>query len=112
MQLFSPSNVTNEIHRASCRLFDELWDGSPIRQLGIHTSKIVRGDNSKQINLFDMNRYEKLSKLDVAVDMIRERYGENSIVRAVFLDGPIYHMSGGISPEKRKAKYKEGVRDL
>ena len=112
MQLFSPSNITNEIHRAACRLFDELWDGSPIRQLGVHTSKIIRGDANKQINLFDMNRYEKLSKLDVTVDMIRERYGEDSIMRAVFLDGPIYHLSGGISPEKHKAKYAEGIKDL
>ena len=112
MQLLSPSNITNEIHRASCKLFEELWDGFPIRQLGIHTSKIVRGDNIMQLNLFDMNKYEKLSKMDEAVDMIRERYGENSIVRAVFLDGPIYHMAGGISPEKRKAKYKEGIKDL
>jgi DNA polymerase-4 len=112
MQLFSPSNITNEIYRAASRLFDELWDGSPIRQLGVHTSKIIRGDSSKQINIFDMNRYEKLSKLDVAVDTIRERYGEDSVKRAIFLDGPIYHMSGGISPEKRKAKYREGIGNL
>lgn len=109
MTLFSPSNITNEIHKASCKLFDDLWDGTPIRQLGIHTSKIVRGDVHKQINLFDMNRYEKLSKLDATVDTIRERYGENSIIRAIFLDGPIYHMAGGISPEKRKPKYKDGI---
>jgi DNA polymerase-4 len=112
MQLLSPSNITNEIHRAACRLFDELWDGSPIRQLGVHTSKIVRGDNIMQLNLFDMNRYEKLSRMDEAVDTIRERYGEDSLVRAAFLKGPIYHMSGGISPEKRKARYKEGIQNL
>lgn len=110
MQLFSPSNITNEIHRASCKLFDELWDGSPIRQLGVHTSKIVRGNNCKQINLFDMNRYEKLSKLDVAVDTIREKYGDDSIVRAVFLDGPVYHMSGGVSKEKHRPNYNDGIK--
>lgn len=109
MTLISPSNITNEIHKVSCKLFDELWDGTPIRQLGIHTSKIVSGNIHKQINLFDMNRYEKLSKLDAAVDMIRERYGDDAVIRAIFLDGPIYHMSGGISPEKRKPKYKEGI---
>ena len=106
MQLFSPSNITNEIHKISCKLFDEIWDGTPLRNLGVHTSKIVRGDADKQLNLFDMNRHEKLTKLDSAVDMIRERYGDDSIIRAVFLDGPIYHMSGGISPDKRKPSYK------
>mgnify|MGYP000856163760 CR=1 FL=1 len=106
IQLFSPTNSTNEIHKASCKLFDEFWDGTPIRNLGIHTGKIVQDGDDKQLNLFDMNCYEKLSRLDLAVDSIRERYGEDSIIRAVFLDGPIYHMSGGISPEKRKPNYK------
>jgi len=109
MTLISPTNITNEIYKASCRLFDQLWDGTPVRQLGIHTSKIVCGETYKQINLFDMNRYEKLSRLDETVDEIRERYGDDAVMRAIFLDGPIYHMAGGISPEKRKPKYKEGV---
>ena len=109
MTLISPTNITNEIHKAACKLFDRLWDGTPIRHLGIHTSKIVRGEVYKQINLFDMNRYEKLSRLDAVVDTIRERYGEDSVKRAIFLKGPVYHMAGGISPEKRKPKYKEGI---
>ena len=110
MQLFSPSDITNEIHRASCKLFDQLWDGSPIRQLGIHTSKIVRGNTEKQINLFDMNRYEKQAKLDIAVDTIREKYGDDSIIRAIFLDGPVYHMSGGVSKEKHRPNYNDGIK--
>ncbi|NLJ97174.1 MAG: DNA polymerase IV [Clostridiales bacterium] len=110
MQLFSPSNITNEIHKVSCKLFDQLWDGSPIRQLGVHTSKIVRWSTEKQINLFDMNRYEKQAKLDIAVDTIREKYGDDSIIRAIFLDGPIYHMSGGISKEKHRPNYNDGIR--
>lgn len=109
MTLISPSNITNEIFKASCKLFDQLWDGTPIRQLGIYTSKIVRGESYKQINLFDMNRYEKLSRLDETVDAIRERYGEDSVMRAIFLNGPIYHMAGGISTRKTKPKYQEGI---
>ncbi|HKL99398.1 MAG TPA: DNA polymerase IV [Mobilitalea sp.] len=110
MTLFSATNTTNEIHRAACCLFDELWDGAPIRNLGIHTSKVVSGDSLRQINLFDMNRYERLSKLDRAVDTVRQRYGEDSIMRAIFLKNSIYHMSGGIPPEKRKPNYREGIK--
>lgn len=110
MTLLSPTNTTLEIHRAACRLFDELWDGKALRNLGVHTSKVVGGDSAKQFNLFDMNRFERLSKLDTAVDSIRKRYGDNSIMRAVFLNKQIYHMSGGISPEKRKPNYKEGIK--
>lgn len=110
MTLLSATNTTNEIHRAACRLFDELWDGSPIRNLGIHTSKVVSGTSIRQINLFDMNCYERMSKLDTAVDKVRDRYGDDSIMRAVFLNNPIYHMAGGIPPEKRKPDYGEGIK--
>ena len=110
MTLFSATNTTNEIHRAACILFDELWDGTPIRHLGVHTSKVVSGDSLRQLNLFDMNRYEKLSKLDAVVDVVRERFGDDAIMRAIFLNNNVYHMAGGISPEKRKPNYKEGIK--
>jgi len=109
MTLLSATNTTNEIHRAACRLFDELWDGSPIRNLGIHTSKVVSQSSLRQFNLFDMNRYERFSKLDTAVDQVRERYGDDSVMRAIFLNNPIYHMAGGIPPEKRKPNYGERI---
>ena len=107
--LFTATNTTTEIYRAACEAFDESWNGQPIRHIGIHTSKLRDEDDYRQINLFDMNQYEKLIKLDRAVDCIRRRYGDDSIMRAAFLGGQIYHMSGGINPEKRKPKY-EGVR--
>jgi DNA polymerase-4 len=110
LTLLSATNTTNEIHKAACRLFDELWDGSPIRNLGIHTSKVVSGASIRQINLFDMNRYERLSKLDTVVDQVRERYGDDAIMRAIFLNNPVYHMAGGIGPEKRKPNYGEGTK--
>lgn len=110
MTLLSATNTTNELHKAACRLFDELWDGSPIRNLGIHTSKVVSGTSLPQINLFDMNRYEQFPKLDMVVDQVRDRYGDDSIMRAIFLNNPIYHMAGGIPPEKRKPNYGEGIK--
>jgi DNA polymerase-4 len=110
MTLISPTNVTNEIHRTACRLFDELWDGTPVRNLGIHTSKVVSEGFTRQLNLFDMNRYDKLARLDKLVDEVRGRYGDDSIMRAVFLNNRIYHMAGGIAPEKRKPNYKEGIK--
>ena len=111
MTLYSASNTTNEIHRAASRLFDELWDGTPIRNLGIHTSKVVAETSIRQLNLFDMNSYEKLSKLDTVVDTVREKYGDDSIMRAIFLNNPIYHMSGGIPPEKRKPNYGDNIKE-
>jgi DNA polymerase-4 len=111
LTLLSATNTTNEIHRAACQLFDELWEGSPIRNLGIHTSKVVSATSIRQMNLFDMDRYERLSKLDAVVDTVRERYGDDLIMRAVFLNNPIYHMAGGIPPEKRKPSYGTGIEE-
>lgn len=108
LTMFTPTNTTTEIYQAACRAFDECWNGEPMRHIGIHTSKIRENDSNRQLDLFTMNRYEKLMKLDRAVDCIRRRYGDDSVMRAAFLGTRIYHMSGGICPEKRKPKY-EGV---
>ena len=110
LTLFAPTNITNEIHKAACQLLDELWDGrTPIRNLGIHTSKIVPATSVRQLNLFDTNNYEHLLAMDNTIDKIRDRYGRDSVMRAVFINNPIYHMSGGISIDKRKPDYGGGI---
>lgn len=107
MTLQNATNITIEIHRCACQLFDELWDGSPIRHLGIHTSRVQDGFNMRQLDMFDATDYEKLEKMDAAVDRIRGRYGIDSVKRAAFVGSPIDHMSGGISREKRTVDYKK-----
>lgn len=107
--LFTATNITSEIYQAASRAFDEGWTGQPIRHLGIHTSRVMQEDYNRQLNLFEEQSYEKQIKLDRTVDAIRRRYGDDSIMRAIFVNSNIYHMSGGIAPEKRKPKY-EGVR--
>ena len=105
MTLQNATNITIEIHRCACRLFDELWDGTPIRHLGIHTGGLKGGMETRQMDLFDPTDYEKLECMDAAVDSIRKRYGKDSIIRASFVGNRIDHMSGGISREKRSVDY-------
>lgn len=105
MTLRNATNITIEIHRCACQLFDELWDGTAIRHLGIHTSRVKDGCNMRQLDMFDTTDYEKLEKMDAAVDRIRGRHGIDSLMRAVFVGSPIDHMSGGISREKRTVDY-------
>jgi len=100
-QFVSGTNVTNELYQKACEIFLELWDKkTPIRQLGVQSSKVSQ-ESFRQYDLFDMNNYDKLSKLDKAVDNIRNKYGEDSIKRASFLKSEVSHMTGGISKEKR-----------
>lgn len=50
--LNAPTNITAEIHNAACELFDELWDGTPLRLLGIQTTKIREQEAGRQLNFF------------------------------------------------------------
>ncbi len=101
MQLMTATDVTEEIYRAACRVFEQLWDKkTPIRQIGVHTTK-VQNDACRQYNLFDMQRYDRLETLNKTIDSIRQRFGEDSVMRAGFLDSNVSHMSGGLDKQRR-----------
>ena len=81
--LYSPSDTSRIIYDTACRLFDELWDHSPIRLLGVRTSKLVSATEPIQLSLFDLNAvagnekepaFEKLAALDKALDDIRNKF--------------------------------------
>lgn len=86
--LDTPTSSTNIIYRQSLALFDELWDETPIRLLGIRTSKLVPDSEPVQLNLFDYSApvSEKQQKLDTALDSIRQKYGKDAIKRGSLLD--------------------------
>jgi len=109
--LLSPTNTSDTIYRTACRLFDELWDGTPVRLLGIRTSKLADITAPVQMNLMDYMaqttaptettavspappytedhlRTEKNKKLDAALDSIRNRYGTSAVVRGSMLNTP------------------------
>ena len=109
------TDLTTEIYDAACRCFDELWNGIPIRHLGIHTER-VDGSECRQMSLFDGMDYEKQNRAEMAVDALRKRFGIDSIKRASFIESPnrdkenlIDHMSGGISREKRTVDYEKEI---
>lgn len=106
-KLLSPTNLTAEIYKVACELFLEIWNGNPIRHLGIHTGKVQDEMSVRQLCLFDETDYEKLAGMDKMVDSIRERFGIDALKRAVFLGQTIDHMCGGISREKRDVDYSK-----
>ncbi len=87
-----PSDSTDTIYRTACKLFDELWDGTPIRLLGIRTSKLIPNTEPTQLNLFDLHttspKSEKHKKLDMALDSLRGKYGDDIIKRGSLLSSP------------------------
>ena len=94
--LTTPANTGSAIYKTSCELFDELWDQTPIRLLGVRATKLIDTNEPTQLSLFDyihtientdslVSSIKKTSKkqvdLEKALDKIREKYGKNAIVR-------------------------------
>ncbi len=53
-QLMKATNADEIIYQATCELFDEVWDGQPIRLLGIRCSKLVNEAEPEQLSLFGL----------------------------------------------------------
>lgn len=100
-QLLKATSNGQVIYENAVELFRELWNGEPIRLLGIRTSKLVDEKAPEQMSIFDYQqelvsenrstytksvsaRNEKHAKLDKTMDEIRKKYGKDAIKR-----GPI-----------------------
>ena len=97
-KLYNPIDSTKLIAQAACRLFDEVWQGEPIRKLGVHVSELCQNEYF-QVSLFEKNDVNKLKLIDKAVDAIRLKYGSKSIVRSVFIHSDVRPMNGGVGEE-------------
>ena len=52
--LLSPTHTSDTIYQTACELFAELWDGTPVRLLGIRSSKLTSAEEPVQMSLFDL----------------------------------------------------------
>lgn len=92
-QLEEASNADQVIYQAACELFLELWNGEPVRLLGIRTSKLKDESEPVQMSIFDFQKVqkeqsvknEKHQKLDRALDEIRKKYGEDAVQKGTLL---------------------------
>ena len=103
-KLLGATNITGEIYREACRIFDEAWDGiTPLRQLGVQMTQLSR-ELYQQFDLFSgmsPEQFERKLKLDETVDALRDKYGEDAIRRGKFADKPGSHMAGGLDKARR-----------
>ena len=58
-KLLSPTNLTAEIYKVACELFLEIWNGNPIRHLGIVTGKVQDEMSVRQLCLILMRQIMK-----------------------------------------------------
>ena len=79
MQLPSAANDEKLLYHHACLLFDELWNGEPIRLLGVRTSKLTDQPEPVQISLFDLPRTQKELKAEQAAKTLQEKFGKDII---------------------------------
>ena len=125
-QLHTPAATSGTIYECACRLFNELWNGTPVRLLGIRTTKLLPEDAPIQLSLFDTafsltedipvpsdsddhkpshsesavkhtGDLEKQKKLEQAMDSIRQRFGKDAVQR-----GSLFNFSLTQCESKRK----------
>lgn len=93
------TNNVREIFQEASSLLRELWDGTPLRHIGVSTSKVEKEDASQLSFLEEISSKE--DRLYRALDSIRFKYGDDSIKRAIFVNNEISSMEGGTSKNKK-----------
>ena len=101
------TDVTAEIYEAACVLMRELWNGTPVRLIGVSGGKAAV-EEYEQLSLFTDEKTEKQKKLDRAMDSLKSRFGDDAVVRASLLKNS--GRSGGMARAKMKQKL-ENDRD-
>ncbi len=86
IQLDKPTNTPEVLQETACSLFLEVWNGEPVRLLGIRTSKLSDESAPEQLSIFDIEipkePDEKHKRLKKAMDEINGKFGEGAVMKA------------------------------
>ena len=74
------TNTTTEIFKCVKEIFSEMYNGEPIRLIGVRVDKLIE-KSEEQISFFSSNK--KYQKIDKVIDNINKKYGKNTIGRPV-----------------------------
>lgn len=86
-KLLTPTDLTRTITESAERLFVENYDfHTPIRSLGVRVSSLTLNTEPLQLSFFeDPEDRFRAHELDLSVDRLRARFGNNSVRKAVTL---------------------------
>ena len=83
--LDTPSADKDLIYKTACQLFDALWNGQPVRLLGVRTTNLRDADEPVQMTIFQYQKEQEVSekekRLQEALGKIERRYGKGAIGR-------------------------------
>lgn len=80
-KLHNATNVTKEIFNVAKEILDEMWNDEPIRLIGVRLDKLTDNINY-QVSLFEDGNLIEESKIDLVVDDLKKKYGNNIINKA------------------------------
>ncbi|MGI6085945.1 MAG: DNA polymerase Y family protein [Acetivibrionales bacterium] len=97
-KLLTPTDNTESLFKTARSLFRELWDGDPLRHLGVAFSSLCN-DRFCQASIFEDEQIYKKKALDSSIDSIRLHYGDTSVVRGSFINSGIPPLTGGVTDD-------------
>ncbi|WP_405110758.1 DNA polymerase IV [Paenibacillus sp. FSL K6-1217] len=86
-QLEAPTESAEDIYKTACDQFARHWKADkPVRLLGVTLQGLIPKEESAiQLDLFDYERQPKKESLNKAMDMLRNKFGENAVLTAGML---------------------------
>lgn len=88
-KLKNATSLTSEIYQTAKQLVEEMWDGEPIRLVGIRLDQLVDSSHY-QMSLFeDVKKVEDSAKLEDTLLQIKKKYGSHIIDKASLMDNKI-----------------------
>lgn len=110
------TNSSKRIIESLFKIFDQLYDGQTIRNIGVTCSKL-ESPFRQQLNLFEpIETYEKEDGFDAVVDTVRQKYGFTKLVymsslleggRAIERSSLVGGHAGGMSGLEGKDEEKD-----
>lgn len=87
MTLGTPTEEMQVVYQSACTLFEKRWTGGkPIRLLGITLQGLEDKKNAaQQLDLFDFESQPKREQLNMAMDKLRDKFGEDAVLTAGML---------------------------
>lgn len=83
--LDTPVHTSSAIFETSMSLLQNLWNGDPVRLLGVRATKLTDENAPVQLDLFSYadasQKSEKEKRIDDLLDEVRSRYGRQAVTR-------------------------------
>ncbi len=92
-KLLNAIDCTNAVYETAKKIFDEAWKNEPVRHLGIRAGQLSSGA-WVQLSMLEED-WSKQKQADAAMDLLRGKYGRETVVRSTFLGGSDPAYGGG-----------------